>query len=403
MNGSFPPALRPLLADSRRKLLTEGEFLEAMRKVLDHLEKHGLRVSVKVLTGDNLVAQYGDLQGAPQTKSETLTSIAPLQCQMVGGPSKGTALQHEEEAAEVWHEVIAFLKAVVEEHWRARRTPAGLWAGQDPSVASKLEWTVVDSVTLGHSLAYVRLDCDGFGAVKERLGGEALPTQVMGKISTFLRQYLERFSLVFHPHGDEFKVLIVNLTPRDVMQRLLEFQREFEAQDFRPNGYQEPVKLGIRMVVSFSAGDQAPVATNAVLEQMRAEAEAVDIKNHAERGFIEIAQVVPPADGILSKQAMEEAVLSAYRGLSLENVEILGDDLHDLIAGYLVRHDEANSTLTTQLRQLADKFALKTFAHGIVPAWNIPERHVATRFIHTARLAALMLHVVLKRCFLADC
>jgi GGDEF domain-containing protein len=196
-------------------------------------------------------------------------------------------------------------------------------------VSEKRQHTVAVIAGKNHPISYVRLDCDGFGSLKESLGGDEKPSEVLRKAARFFKEKLSSSCLVFHPHGDEFVLLFINLRPRHVIKQLADFQKAFVVEDFRPSGHDTPLTFGIRMVVSFWLDDRILKDAERAYDILRTEAETIDIKHRDDRGFIEIAQSNTPTVGSISSQAIQESVLWArgYSRFFVANTSKSGEEL----------------------------------------------------------------------------
>src|ERR1700690_458714 len=381
----------------RTTLVTEAEFEGVINKAINDLALIGLQIQITVEENTTPFVEYGQATSLRQTETETL-EVAPFTIRFLGGPSKGVRLQDIGLAKEIWEKSIAIFKHTFVEHWRGRNAPSGLWRAEDTSVSEKRQHTVALAAGKNCPIAYVRLDCDGFGALKERLGGDQKPSEVLRKASRFLQEKLSSSCLVFHPHGDEFVLLLINLRPRHVISQLTDFQKAFIAEDFRPSGHDTPLRFGIRMVVSFWLEGRNLNDADRAYDILRNEAETIDIKNRNDRGFIEIAQSNTLADGPISSQAIQESVLWARQGLATSETSIFKNDLHDLITDNLVHHPDETS-LSQYLEELGKRFVLRIFQASEQCALLSTAKVTANRDIPLTRLAAMMLHAILKRRF----
>ena len=400
MDNPVSLKLMQLLAELRTSLVNEAAFSDKMREVFQDLEQRGLQLTADVLESSKKFAHYGSLAGRTQTEALT-RAVAPFQIQFAGGSPSGNTIQDTGKAKAIWTANIEPLGQAFEEHWRARKPSSALWTAEDSSVKAKRTKTVETAVLSGSPVAYVRMDCDGFGAVKQKLGGEESGDRVIEAVSCFFRTKLGSHCFVFHPHGDEFELVFAYTRPREVLAQLAEFQREFKDQDFLPGDHEGKVNLGIRMAVAFWGSGRKTGDPGSVFDILRKEAGDVEFKEREDRGFIEVAEQPKQGDGFCSASSLQKAVLWARRGLALPMVEIFGDDLQDQIGEWLVR-DESGNSLTEVLRGLAAKFVIRTFSDAKHTPYACHAQSSVSRHIPTARLAAIMLHAVLKRRFIGS-
>jgi GGDEF domain-containing protein len=397
MEPSLPMSLRTFYSRLRTRLITESEFDNEVSRFLIDLERFGLRLKITVKENETVFAEYGTAGNGSSCRSKPVIE-SPMTIVYSGWPSTGSTAQEITQAEITWDEYFDSLSFIFSEHWRCRQAPSGLWAGNDSSVTAKRQETVRLAAIECVPVAYIRLDCDGVNEVKNALGGEEKTTEVLRYAARFFHNELARKCLTFHLHGDEFALIFLGFTRRKVLEQLLRFQTDFCNQDFRPSGHTEAIRLGIKMAVSFlddSLGKKSPETAYA---EILSSAEKVDFKKRTDRGFIEIAQSSIPTVGTISSQAIQESVLWAHQGLATSETSIFKNDLHDLIADILVHHSDETS-LTQCLDELRKRFCLHIFLASEQCALLSTAKVTAGRDISLTRLAAIMLHIVLKRRF----
>jgi len=392
------PLLEEAYQDLVQTLTTEAGFRNRVDAILGALRSVGLLVEVRVRS-DAEVAHYGNLEERRPTGSDT-RNVEPLQIEFKYAALAGASTQDQNLAKMRWTSFQPALAAIFEEHWRAREPHRAVWSGTDDSIRRKRAATVDRAVQSAQPVAHVRMDCDGFGLLKQRLGGGDQPANaLMQRIATFIREALADKCLVFHPHGDEFALLFVGVEFRDVLMYLFNFLAALNAKDFRPADHTEAMHVGMKMAVAFFHAGVQGVTPHGTVWAALENAVDIDLKSKAERGFIQVVGP-PPATTPLTEAALIEAALSARAGLAGPCVTAIPDALQSLIAQILVDVADGDVDLEQVLRSIAGVFILDVAGGQSDERAELVGGFHISRYITVAELCRLMLHVLLKRRFL---
>lgn len=398
METSHLSPFRSIFARLRVHLLSEKDFCVEIAKLLSELERYGLRLKVTVKENESVFAEYGSSGSGDPSKCDSVRESSFV-FGFSGWTTTGNTPQDNIQAEVTWDQYFNDIRNIFLEHWRCRKAPSGLWCGEDASVDTKRRATVTVAASQRKPIAFVLLDCDGFGKIKDRLDGNEKATEVMQNVARFFYKELTQQCLTFHLHGDEFALIFIGDSRRTVLNQLFQFQANFHKQDFRPSGHFEEIHLGIKIAVSFLDYGHFKEPATAAYAYILAHAEKVDLKNREDREFIEIAQFNSPVVSSISSLALQQAVLWARQGLATNQTTVFKDDLHDLITDILVHHPD-ETTLSQCFKKLEMRFVLRIYPANEQYAFLSAAKVSASRDIPLTRLAAIMLHVILKRRFI---
>lgn len=386
MSLEIPSEIKQFLLVLRKSYFNESVFKENINHSLTNLEEHGLPLSIKVELNDVQIAQFGRVNLSKVWKSATLR-FGNIECQIIAEKTTDEAA-----AEELWDPIVEVLKKSLAEHYNDRSGDAGVWKRNEESAKRKCSESVKRALVNNKKVAYVLLDVDGFGTAKTKLPTERDADALMARIASFFRENISMHALLFHPHGDEFEFIFIDSTEECVLDILHKFQNDFARHDFKRGENEAAIHLSVKMTIAFSHERMNHEIDP--LSVMMETAQKVDFKKIKQRRFIHISGDKPETNGALKRDLLHHAIFDAYRGLDSEKVCHYGEGIQNQIANWLVSEADG-ADLNTALDELLMNFRIEVVSDGDFDSTN----SICGRYIHTARLASILLHILLKRRF----
>jgi GGDEF domain-containing protein len=376
----------------RRIVLSERAFQESVEPFLARCEELGVTFHVTIENPKGVLGSYGS-ESVAAPKKDT-KEAGEIKFQYSAAIRGGKRISNAE-LDEYWSLLIPHLHDVCHAHWNDREGVSALRTAQDGATWQRLAQSVYEAATSGNPVVYARLDIDGFGAAKNKhFGGADGPAnELMHRIALFYRQQLADVAIVTHPHGDEFTAIFLEHSIEEALAKLREFQIAFSEQDFRPEGGTKVINLGVKMALVASAPGTPDQIPESLLADIKTKADAIDFKRRELKNAIWIVEDEHAPEAHLNGTALKEAIVIARESLP-HSTDQLGTALHRALAKWLV--ETTSDDLSASFEEIRRQFQLVFYANRgrVVTSTS---KHALTKYIHSAQLAAILLHALLSR------